>query len=70
MSTERNKSCIISNSQPNLQAHCQSPSIPRSNQSFVKELQSQRKKKNFLKKSRPFKKIKIADTQADRKDRM
>lgn len=34
-------------SQPNLQAHCQSPTSQRYNQSFVKELAKPAQKKNF-----------------------
>lgn len=49
------------NSQPILQAHCQSPSSPRTDQSFVKELAKPTQEKIVFKKfSRPFKKIKNA----------
>jgi hypothetical protein len=38
---------LIQNSQPYLQAHCQSPTSQRSNQSFVKELAKPSQEKNF-----------------------
>ncbi len=42
--------------QPYLQAHCQSPTSQRSNQSFVKELAKPTQEKLFLKKIMPARK--------------
>jgi len=54
----------------NLQAHCQSPTSQRYNQSFVKELaKPTHREKLFKKFAHTLKKIKNADTQADRKVR-
>lgn len=55
-----------------MQAHCQSPTSQRSNQSFVKELAKPTQEKLFLKISQPFKKIKNAThnpTQTDKKSK-
>jgi len=51
-----------------MQAHCQSPSSQRYNQSFVKELANPTLKKNCYEKFADTKKIKNADTRADRKE--
>jgi len=59
-------------SQPYLQAHCQSPTSQRYNQSFVKELTKQTQENNFkiflprLKE----KKLKHANTRATRTDKI
>jgi hypothetical protein len=53
-----------------LQAHCQSPTCQRYNQSFVKELAKPTHRGNCLKNLPTLKKIKNADTRADRKERM
>jgi hypothetical protein len=53
-----------------LQAHCQSPTSQRSDQSFVKKLAKPKQERLFLKISQPFKKIKNAThnpTQTDKK---
>jgi uncharacterized 2Fe-2S/4Fe-4S cluster protein (DUF4445 family) len=53
-----------------MQAHCQSPTSQRFNQSFVKELaKPTHREKLFKKFADTLKKIKKADTRADRKDK-
>jgi len=57
------------NCQRYLQAHCQSPTSQRTDQSFVKELAKPTQDKIVLKDFPPFKKIKIAThnpTQTDK----
>ena len=48
-----------------LQAHCQSPTSQRSDQSFVKELAKPKQEKLFLKISQPLQKNKKRNTQPD-----
>ena len=48
-----------------LQAHCQSLTSPRFNQSFVKELAKPTHRAKLLKKYPTLKKIKNAETRAD-----
>ena len=53
-----------------MQAHCQSHTSQRYNQSFVKELAKPTHREKFFKKfADTYKKIKNADTRADRKER-
>ncbi len=54
------------NNQPILQAHCQSPASQRTDLSFAKSLQSQRKTKLFLKNLPTLQKNKKRHAQPDR----